>query len=532
MTPDGHESSRLESRSSILDPRSSILVALVGAGPGNPGLLTLRAVELLARADLVLYDRLAPAQALEYARPGAQLVCVNELADAHPERGPHVHRLMIDAARQGLRVVRLKGGDPFLFGRGGEEAEALRQAGVACEVVPGVTAALGAGAFAGIPLTDRRLASAVAFVTGHEQPGKPGSLLDWPALARFPGTLVFYMGVARLPVLAQTLIDHGKEADTPAAAVHWATTPRQRTVVAPLRDLPRAVQEAQLQAPALVFVGPVVALRQQLAWAESRPLFGKGALVTRPRHQAGEMVRRLEELGAEVFVLPAVAVREPADWGPVDRALAQLASYQWLVFTSANGVDFLLRRLLQAGRDLRALGSVRLAAIGPATADALRRFHLEPDFVPTEYRSEGLAAGLKERACGQRVLLARADRGRELLRDVLAAVAEVDQVAVYSQVDAIDPDAEALTALREGRIEYITLTSSNIARALVRALDPATHERIRAGAVRLVSISPVTSAAVLELGFPVAAEAAEYTMEGVIAALLACCAIPGDAHVP
>ncbi len=520
MTPADDQAGRLASRSSILDPRSSILVALVGAGPGNADLLTLRAVELLARADLVLYDRLAPARALEYARPGAQLVCVNELAEHHPERGPLVQQLMIDAARQGKRVVRFKGGDPFVFGRGGEEAEALRQAGIDYEVVPGVTAALGAGAFAGIPLTHRHYASAVAFVTGHEQPGKAGSLLDWSALAHFPGTLVFYMGVARLPLLVRTLMEHGKDGATPAAAVHWATTARQRTVTASLRELPRVVQEAGLTAPSLVLIGPVVALREQLAWAERRPLFGKGILVTRPRRQAGEMVRRLEELGAEVFVLPAVEVREPADWGPVDQALARLASYQWLVFTSANGVHFLLQRLLQTGRDLRVLGPVRLAAIGPATAEALRRYHLKPDLVPSEYRSESLAAELKERANGQRVLLARADRGRELLREELAAVAEVEQVAVYSQVDAIDLTDTALSALREGRIEYITLTSSNIARALARALDAATCERIRTGTIRLVTISPVTSAAVHELGFPVAAEAAEYTMEGVIVALL------------
>jgi uroporphyrinogen III methyltransferase/synthase len=522
MTTDAIESGRPETRSSILDSRSSgeFRVALVGAGPGNPGLLTLRAVELLGRADLVLYDRLAPARALEYAPPGARRVCVNDLADCHPERGPHVQQMMIDAARQGLFVVRLKGGDPFVFGRGGEEAEALRRAGIPYEVVPGVTAALGAAAFTGIPLTHRLHASAVAFVTGHEQPDKPDTLLDWAALARFPGTLVFYMGMARLPVLVQSLIDHGKDADTPSAAVHLATTARQRTVEAPLRDLPQAVQEAGLTAPSVVIIGPVVALREQLAWLEARPLFGKRVLVTRPRQQAGEMVRRLEELGAEVFVLPAVEVREPAEWAPMDRALAELASYQWLVFTSANGVEFLIRRLRQTGRDLRALGSVRLAAIGPATADALRRFHLEPDLVPAEYRSESLAAALMEQVRGRRVLLARADRGRELLREELSAVAEVDQVAVYVQVDALDPCDEVLTSLREGSIDYVTLTSSNIARALVRALDAATLERIRSGAIRLVTISPVTSDAVRELGLPVAAEATEYTGEGVIAALL------------
>ncbi len=360
----------------------------------------------------------------------------------------------------------------------------------------------------------------MAFVTGHEKPDKTDSFLDWPALARFPGTLVIYMGMARLPHIVQMLTEHGKPAETPAAAVHWATTGRQRTVTAALGDLPAAVREAGLTAPSLVIVGSVVTLRAELAWFETRPLLGRRILVTRPRHQAGEMVARLEELGAVVSLLPAVEVREPADWAPVDRALAELASYQWLVFTSVNGVDAFVRRLRQTGRDLRALGSLRLAVIGPATADALRRYHLEPDLIPPVYDSESLASALKERTAGQRVLLARADRGREVLREQLTSVAEVEQIAVYSQVDAVEPASEAVEALRRGDIDYVTLTSSNIARSLVRGLDEEALRRIRAGSVRLVSISPVTSAAIRELGLPVAAEAREFTAEGVVQALL------------
>jgi uroporphyrinogen III methyltransferase/synthase len=496
-------------------------VALVGAGPGHPGLLTLRAAECLRQADVVLYDRLVPVALLDHAPPEARRVCVDQLPGCHAERWPHIHQSLIDYARQGLRVVRLKGGDPFLFGRGAEEAEALRAAGIEYEVVPGVTAGLGAGACAGIPLTHRRLASAVAFVTGHERPDKPDGLLDWAALARFPGTLVFYMGVARLPHIVETLIQHGKPPDTPAAAVHWGSTTRQRTVEAPLEALPEAVRAADLKAPALIVVGPVVSLRAELAWFERRPLFGKRVLVTRPRQQAGGLARRLEELGAEVLLLPAVEVRGPADWGPVDRAIGELSTYQWLVFTSANGVDYFLRRLLETGRDLRALGGVRLAAIGPATADALRAYHLGPDLVPDEYRSEALAAALKGRAAGQRVLLARADRGRELLREELAAVAEVVQVAVYSQADAAGPDGPTGELLRAGQVDSITVTSSNIARALARALGPEGLEHVRSGRTRLVSISPVTSATLRELGLPVAAEAAVYTADGVAAALCA-----------
>jgi uroporphyrinogen III methyltransferase/synthase len=496
-------------------------VCLVGAGPGDPGLLTLRAVECLARADLVVYDRLVPVRMLDHAPPAAERICVQDLPGCHPERWPHIHRTLIEAARQGKRVVRLKGGDPFLFGRGGEEAEALRQAGISFEVVPGVTAGLGAAACAGIPLTHRLHASAVAFVTGHEHPDKPGSSVDWPGLARFSGTLVIYMGIARLAEITRALLDCGKAADTPAAAIRWGTTGEQRTVEAPLGDLAAAVRAAGLTAPAVVIIGAVVGLRRDLAWFERRPLFGRRVLVTRPRHQAADLVRRLEELGALPIVLPAVEIREPADWSPVDRALARLADYQWVVFTSANGVHALVRRLRAVGRDLRAMGGLRLAAIGPSTADALRGYHLEPDLVPGAFDSEHLALALKDRAAGQRILLARADRGRDVLRQELGTVAVVDQVAVYSQVDALEESSATLDQLQHGEIEYVTLTSSNIARALLRTLDVESRRRIEAGEVKLVCISPHTGAAVRELGLPVAAEAAEYTTAGVVAALLA-----------
>jgi uroporphyrinogen III methyltransferase/synthase len=492
-------------------------VALVGAGPGNPGLLTLRAVECLSRADLVVYDRLVPIRLLDCVPASARRVCVESLYGAEAARYPEVHRHLIDAARGGLRVVRLKGGDPYLFGRGGEEVEELRRAGVPFEVVPGVTAALGAAAFADIPLTHRSHASAVAFVTGHQ---KPDADLDWEALARFPGTLVVYMGMARLAVIAEGLLRHGKPPDTPAAVVRWCTTAGQQTLTTTLADLAAEVQARGLTAPAVVIVGPVVGLRAGPSWFESRPLFGRHVLVTRPREQAADMARRLEELGAAVYLMSAVRVGEPPDWGPVDRALADLAAYDWLVFTSANGVGHFLRRLRQGGRDLRALAGVRLAAIGPATADALRGCHLEPDLVPDVYTSEGLVEALRPKVAGRRVLLARADRGRELLRQELEAVARVDQVAVYSQSDAADFDPDVLRQLREGPIEYVTLTSSNIARAFASALDEATRQRIAGGGLCLVTISPVTSAAVRELGLPVAAEAPEATAAGVVDALV------------
>jgi uroporphyrinogen III methyltransferase/synthase len=496
------------------------LVVLVGAGPGNPGYLTLRAVECLARADLVLYDKLVPPQMLEHAPPEAERICVTDLAERHVERYEPIHQTLLDAARRGQRVVRLKGGDPFLFGRGGEEAEVLRAAGIPYEIVPGVTAALGAAACAGIPLTHRAHASAVAFVTGHENPAKPESALDWQALARFPGTLTIYMGMSRLAEIARTLIAHGKPAATPAAVVQRATTGAQQTVEAPLSGIAAAVQAAGLSSPAVTLIGPVVSLRSRLAWFEQRPLFGQRVLVTRPRHQAVDMVRRLEELGAVVYVLPVVAIREPADWAPVDRAIARLSSYQWLVFTSVNGVQAFLGRLRRLGNDLRALGGLKLAAIGPSTGEALERYFLKADLVPTVFTSEHLAAALKPVASGQRVLLARADRGRELLHEQLARVAEVDQIAVYSQTDTVAPDPEVLNALSRGEINLVTVTSSNIARALVAALDAPARARFESGEVKVISISEVTSEAIQALGLPVAHQAREATTAGIVQALV------------
>ncbi len=487
---------------------SSSRVALVGAGTGNPGLLTLRAAECLAEADLVIYDRLVPERLLEFAAPEIPRVRVTQEQDIIP--------LLIERAREGKRVVRLKGGDPFLFGRGGEEALALHEAGIPFEVVPGVTAALAAAAYTGIPLTHPGHASAVALITGHG--GAAG--LDWAALARFPGTLVLYMAIAPLAEIVAELLRHGMNASTPCAVVRHASLGTQQTIEAPLLKLPEAVREAGITPPAMVLIGDVVGLRAQLSWFDKLPLLGKRGLVTRPRHQAAELVQQLEALGAACSLLPLVEVREPPEWGPVDRALASLATYDWLVFTSVNGVHAFVRRLRATGRDLRALGSLRLAVIGPSTADALREYHLEPDLIPAEYRSEALAAALMPVAAGRRILLARADRGRDLLRDELGKVATVEQVAVYSQVDAVDPTAEGLQALRRGEIDFVTLTSSNIARALAAALDEATRAMIHAGKVRLVSISPVTSAAIRELGLPVAAEATEYTMAGVVEALV------------
>lgn len=481
----------------------------------------MRAVECLREADLVLYDKLVAPVLLEYAPASAEKRCVTELAEHHDDRVLPIHDSMIAAARAGKCVVRLKGGDPLVFGRGAEEAEVLRQAGIPFEIVPGVTVALGAAAYAGISLTHRACASAVAFVTGHENPTKPESAVDWKALARFPGTLVIYMGMSRLDRIVATLVAEGMDSQTPAAIVQYATLGTQRTLTASLGDLPRRARAEGVSAPAVIFIGPVVALRDELAWFERRPLFGKRVLVTRPKQQAGEMVHRLAEMGAVPFVLPSVEIRPLSDWTAVDNAIRTLPQYDWLVFTSANGVNAFLGRLEALGLDMRALGNTRLAAIGPKTAEALTAYHLRPDVVPVRYQSEDLAASLIAYIQpGKRVLLARADRGREILKELLEAHCLVEQLAVYSQVDAVEPDSELMDALRRGEIEFVTLTSSNIARALLGRLDATCRRRIEAGEIKLVTISPVTSEAVRALALPVAAEATEATTAGVVEAMV------------
>lgn len=497
-------------------------VFLVGAGPGDPGLLTLRAVECLRQADLVFYDQLVPLRLLEHAPAHAERRCVGDLPGPHPGRCLQIQELLIQEAQAGKTVVRLKGGDPWIFGRGGEEAAALRQAGVAYEVVPGVTAALAAGACAAIPLTHRDLSSAVALVTGHEC-SKENSALDWHALARFPGTLVVYMGLKRLPQIAATLIAQGKPAVTPIAVVQWAGTNQQRTVTGTLATIAERVKDAELVSPAIAIVGTVVAVRETLAWFESRPLFGRRVVVTRPRRQVDAMVRQLETLGATVHSMPLIAIGPAPDLGAVDQALARLAEFDWLVFTSANGVQAFLDRLLTTGQDLRAFGGLKIAAIGPRTAEVLRAFHLRPDLVPPTFNSETLVATLLPQVQGLRVLLARADRGRELLREELLRVAHVEQIAVYTQMDRVEGDPEVMELLRAGKIDYVTLTSPNIALNFLNLLDEPSRAHL-GHAVQLVAISPLTGSKVREMGFAVAAEAEEYTAEGIVRALvtLAC----------
>jgi uroporphyrinogen III methyltransferase/synthase len=504
-----------------MEPRPRGFVHLVGAGPGDPGLLTRRGAEALAGADVVVFDHLVHSRLVDLAPAAAERIDAGKRAGHCALPQDEINALLVERARRGLRVVRLKGGDPLIFGRGGEEAAVLRGACVPFAIVPGVTAAAGVAAYAGFPITHRAEASAVAFLTGHHDPTADPGRLDWDALARFPGTLAIYMGVSRLAALARLLVDRGKAADTPAAMVQWGTLPRQRTVVATLGTLADRVAEARLGAPALVLIGPIIGRRDDLSWFEELPLFGRRIVVTRPAEEAGRAAEGLEALGAEALVAPTVAIAPPDDFGPLDAALDRLAEFDWLVFTSPNGVRATLDRLLARGRDLRALGSLRLAAIGPATAEALRGYHLVADLVPPEYRSESLAESLRTHVAGRRVLLARADRGRAVLTDALGPIARVEQVATYRNVDADALPPDVAGRLAAGEADWITVTSPAVVRRLHALLPAAARERVTAGTIRLASLSPVTSDAAREVGWGVAAEAETATWDGLVAALIA-----------
>ncbi len=494
-------------------------VYLVGAGPGDPGLITRKGLECLAQADVVLYDGLVNPLLLAHTQARAERTNRTRIPGGSALNQQEINDRLIAAAREGKTVVRLKGGDPFVFGRGGEEAAALARAAIPFEVVPGVTAAVAASAYAGISLTHRDHASAVAFITGHEDPAKTDSALDYGALAEFPGTLVFYMGLHRLPAISAALIASGKPGETPAAVISRGTTPAQQTVTATLAELPARVAACGLHAPSMIIVGDCIRQRATIGWFEKKPLFGKQVLVPRPLSQAGSVVSRLIDLGAQPIVAPMIEILPPLEWSAVDQALARLDEFDWIVFTSVNGVRFLFDRLWETGGDLRRLGGAKLAAIGEGTAQSLAEFHLRADLVPDSFRSEALAAALGPHVAGQRVLWARASRGRDVLSaELRAAGAHLEEVVVYRNIDVERFDTDTLSTLEAGEIDWICLSSPSIARSLGRLLSPAARARL-GSPTRVASISPVTTAAARKVGLPVDAEATTFTWGGLLETL-------------
>jgi uroporphyrinogen III methyltransferase/synthase len=471
-------------------------VYLVGAGPGDPKLLTLRGKECLEQADVVLYDYLANPALLDYVPPQADRIYVGRRGRGRYGNQSDINQLIIGNARAGRVVVRLKGGDPFVFGRGGEEAEAVAAAGLSFEVVPGVTAAIAVPAYAGIPVTHRILASTLTIVTGHEDPSKPESALEWPRLATVDGTLVFLMGMTNLPHIVERLLAEGKSGETPAAVIRWGTRATQRAIVATLGDIAQKAEKAGMEPPTVIVVGEVVRLRSQLNWFEKRPLFGRRILVTRAKGQAAELADLVTAFGGEPMCCPMIQIAPPETWEPVDRAIRNLRQYQWLIFTSLNGVGPFMDRLRVQGFDARLLAGVRLCCIGPRTARELARYGLQADLIPTEYQAEGIIESLADRGLrGQRVLIARAQVAREILPDQLrAAGAEVDVVHVYRTVRPDMETARLLEAFAGGEIDLITFTSSSTVTHFVELLGGSESMRKAVRETPVACIGPITAA--------------------------------------
>ena len=494
-------------------------VYLVGAGPGDPELITVKAKRLLAQADSVLYDHLASADLLALAPASAERLYVGKKKAEHALSQDEICALLVDRGKRGLNVVRLKGGDPFIFGRGGEEAEALANAGIPFEVVPGVTSPLGIAAYTGVPLTHRDHTSVVTFITGHDV-----LKIDWTKVGTSE-TLVIFMGISQFDEIARRIIAGGRAATTPAMAVRWGTRPDQEVVTGTLDTLPRLIHEHSLKPPATIVIGDVVLLRDKLSWYEKLPLFGQRIVVTRAREQASALSELLHSLGAEVIEVPAIAIQPAADYGPLDSAIANLRTYDWLIFTSANGVRFFLDRLDASQADLRAIAG-RICAIGPATREALERFHLKVDVMAEEYVAEGLLDALAGYdLAGARVLIARAAIARDLLPNELTRRgARVDVVEAYRTVAPPDLPQRAHEVLARNP-DWITFTSSSTVKNLVDAIGA---EALRS--VRCASIGPVTTATLRQNHVPVAIEASEYTISGLVQALLevsaACGGVP------
>lgn len=498
-------------------------VYLVGAGPGDPGLLTVKGMELLSKAEVVIYDRLASPKLLSMARPDAKLIYVGKRVGKHAVSQSEINRLIVQHGLEGKMVVRLKGGDPFIFGRGGEEAEELVKHGIAFEVVPGVSSAIAAAAYSGIPITHRCCAASLAIITGHRKFEVDEAAVDWEGIARTPDTLVFLMAMTNLNGIASKLIQHGRPANTPVAVIEWGTTARQRTVCATLSDIAEKVEQAKIGPPSVIVVGEVVALKKQLDWFENRPLFGKKVVVTRSREQASELSQLLEEKGAICLEMPTITLGYPDDLAPLDKAIGNMEGYDWIIFSSPNAVQFFFKRLVESGGDARRLGRTKIAVIGTGTADCLRQYLLAPDLIPDHFQAEGLVeafakiSGKNKEMKGKKVLIPRAVEAREVLQQGLEGLgAMVDVVFAYKNTPA-PMDEEALCELKSG-VNVITFTSSSTVKNFVSTIPPEVKEELKTA--KVVCIGPVTAKTAQEHGLDVAKIADEATITSLVDAVL------------
>jgi uroporphyrinogen III methyltransferase/synthase len=498
---------------------SNGIVYLVGAGPGDYKLMTIKGIECIKQAEVIIYDRLVDERLLTYALPAAELIYVGKAASDHTMPQENINKLLVEKASTGKLVVRLKGGDPFVFGRGGEEAMALEAAGIAYEIVPGVTSAIAVPAYAGIPVTHRGVATSFAVVTGHEDFSKPGSTVDWKRLALGPDTIVFLMGMENLPIITANLIDNGLPADTPTAIIRWGTRPNQQTVVTSLGEAAQAVERNQLKPPAVIVVGQVVKLREKLAWFDQRPLFGKTVVITRTREQASELAAALEALGAECIEAPAIKIMPPDSFQELDAAIGRIDTYDWLIFTSVNGVRYFFERLYFLGKDARALAGKKIAAIGARTADRIQQHGINADIVPLEFRAEGVISALTPHIQpGMKVLIPRAAVARDILPTKLAELgAGVDVVTAYQTVSSNAGTDELKRRIKAGEVDLVTFTSSSTVTNFIDLLGAEAVNLIQK--TQVACIGPITAATCLEKGICPAIVAEEYTIAGLVAAI-------------
>lgn len=495
-------------------------VYLVGAGPGDPGLITVKGKECLEKADVIIYDYLASPTLLSHAPDQIEMIYVGKKGGDHTLSQDGINALLVEKAKQGLVVTRLKGGDPFIFGRGGEEAEVLVEAGIPFEVVPGVTSAIAAPAYAGIPLTHRKFTATLTLVTGHEDPEKDASNIDWPAISK-SGTIVFLMGVKNLPLIVNQLVSCGKPQDTPVALVRWGTTSHQQTVTGTLETIVERVKAAQLKSPSIIVVGQVVSLRDTMQWFENRPLFGKRIVITRARKQASDLVKLLSDLGAHCIEAPSIRVVDTPEPEPMEQAILNLSDYDWIVFTSVNGVHFFFEHLFALGFDVRRLHTIKTACIGPATAKRLRDFGLNSDIIPESYHAESVVDAFRNQPMdGKRVLIPRAKEARPVLPVELRNMgALVHEVTAYETLEVTDKADELIRQLRAGDIDVVTFTSSSTVKNFAAILPKDERSDIMKH-VTVACIGPITADTAEQLGFKVAICADNYTIPGLATAIL------------
>ncbi|HUJ17295.1 MAG TPA: uroporphyrinogen-III C-methyltransferase [Nitrospirota bacterium] len=496
-------------------------VYLIGAGPGDPGLITVKGLECVKKADVIIYDYLANERLLDQRRPEAELVYVGKQGGRHTLPQDEINRLIVKRAREGRIVARLKGGDPFIFGRGGEEAEELVDNGIPFEIVPGVTAATAVPTYAGIPLTHRDYTASVAFITGHEDPTKPESTVHWDRIATGIGTLVFFMGMKNLPNIVDNLVNHGRSPETPVALIQWGTRTDQKVVTGSLRDIVSKVQAAKLGPPAIIVVGDVVRLRDKLNWYESKPLFGKRVIVTRSRDQASVFAEMLIDRGATTIEFPTIDVVPPSSWDELDAAITAIEAYQWIIFTSANAIRFFMERLRTLNKDLRLLKGVNICVVGPKTAEALDCYGLKPDLVPSEFKAEGVLAALGgTKVRGLKILIPRAKVARELIPDKLREQgAEVTVATAYENVRPAADLERVLKLFNEKKINAVTFTSSSTVHNFIEILGPKEYKKLMEG-VAVACIGPVTAKTAEEFGLKTDIMPKDYTIPALVDAMV------------